>query len=208
MSVPEKGFRPPSLRAGFVLGIVAVVMTSAAPLLMVLGPQLSPDQVPLASMVGTQVTWLGMLPLLLAIMAFTRRPARPAVLLPIALALSTAQSVGYLLAMLELLPLDYTTLFALIIATGSSFGVLAIALLPDDRRGRPLVRRLLIGVGVSIAGAILFSSFTVLAALTITIMLGIELRSRRERAAATSEATPVDPAAPWPPSGAAPEPRP
>lgn len=208
MSVPEKGFRPPSLRAGFVLGIVAVVMTSAAPLLMVLGPQLSPDQVPLASMVGTQVTWLGMLPLLLAIMAFTRRPARPAVLLPIALALSTAQSVGYLLAMLELLPLDYTTLFALIIATGSSFGVLAIALLPDDRRGRPLVRRLLIGVGVSIAGAILFSSFTVLAALAITIMLGIELRSRRERAAATSEATPVDPAAPWPPSGAAPEPRP
>lgn len=208
MSVPEKGFRPPSLRAGFVLGIVAVVMTSAAPLLMVLGPQLSPDQVPLASMVGTQVTWLGMLPLLLAIMAFTRRPARPAVLLPIALALSTAQSVGYLLAMLELLPLDYTTVFALIIATGSSFGVLAIALLPDDRRGRPLVRRLLIGVGVSIAGAILFSSFTVLAALTITIMLGIELRSRRERAAATSEATPVDPAAPWPPSGAAPEPRP
>lgn len=208
MSVPEKGFRPPSLRAGFVLGIVAVVMTSAAPLLMVLGPQLSPDQVPLASMVGTQVTWLGMLPLLLAIMAFTRRPARPAVLLPIALALSTAQSVGYLLAMLELLPLDYTTVFALIIATGSSFGVLAIALLPDDRRGRPLVRRLLIGVGVSIAGAILFSSFTVLAALAITIMLGIELRSRRERAAATSEATPVDPAAPWPPSGAAPEPRP
>lgn len=208
MSVPEKGFRPPSLRAGFVLGIVAVVMTSAAPLLMVLGPQLSPDQVPLASMVGTQVTWLGMLPLLLAIMAFTRRPARPAVLLPIALALSTAQSVGYLLAMLEFLPLDYTTLFALIIATGSSFGVLAIALLPDDRRGRPLVRRLLIGVGVSIAGAILFSSFTVLAALAITIMLGIELRSRRERAAATSEATPVDPAAPWPPSGAAPEPRP
>lgn len=208
MSAPRKGFRPPSLRAGFVLGIVAVVMTSAAPLLMVLGPQLSPDQVPLASMVGTQVTWLGMLPLLLAIMAFTRRPARPAVLLPIALALSTAQSVGYLLAMLELLPLDYTTVFALIIATGSSFGVLAIALLPDDRRGRPLVRRLLIGVGVSIAGAILFSSFTVLAALTITIMLGIELRSRRERAAATSEATPVDPAAPWPPSGAAPEPRP
>lgn len=208
MSVPEKGFRPPSLRAGFVLGIGAMVMTSAAPLLMVLGPQLSPDQVPLASMVGTQVTWLGMLPLLLAIMAFTRRPARPAVLLPIALALSTAQSVGYLLAMLELLPLDYTTLFALTIATGSSFGVLAIALLPDDRRGRPLVRRLLIGVGVSIAGAILFSSFTVLAALAITIMLGIELRSRRERAAATSEATPVDPAAPWPPSGAAPEPRP
>lgn len=208
MSVPEKGFRPPSLRAGFVLGIVAMVMTSAAPLLMVLGPRLSPDQVPLASMVGTQVTWLGMLPLLLAIMAFTRRPARPAVLLPIALALSTAQSVGYLLAMLELLPLDYTTLFALIIATGSSFGVLAIALLPDDRRGRPLVRRLLVGVGVAIAGAILFSSFTVLAALAITIMLGIELRSRRERAAATSEATPVDPAAPWPPSGAAPEPRP
>lgn len=208
MSVPEKGFRPPSLRAGFVLGIAAVVMTSAAPLLMVLGPQLSPDQVPLASMVGTQVTWLGMLPLLLAIMAFTRRPARPAALLPIALALSTAQSVGYLLAMLELLPLDYTTVFALIIATGSSFGVLAIALLPDDRRGRPLVRRLLIGVGVSIAGAILFSSFTVLAAFAITFMLGIELRSRRERAAATSEATPVDPAAPWPPSGAAPEPRP
>jgi hypothetical protein len=181
---------PPSKRRGLQLAVIAVAM--AASLWVVTlwfavtasagGYDYAGSNTPLA--IASTLFYLAVVPLLFAILALVGRPVRPAGLVPVALLLALCQPVVTVLGVVGLLPgADLGLALLLLVATGSSFGVVAAGLVPVDRRFRAAVM-LLIAVGVSVAAtAALMVLTSVGMSLIVAILLGVAIaQDRKERA--------------------------
>jgi peptidoglycan/LPS O-acetylase OafA/YrhL len=174
---------PPTLAQGLRLAFVAAAMT-AAPLLATAWFWFAAqdgDHDYAASNVVLLVTWtlayLGIIPLMFAIIALLGRAVRPSWLVPTAVALALCQPIATVLAAAGALTIDYGLAFLLAITTGSAVGVLAAGL---GRAGRPtpVGMTVLVAIGVSIAAtAVTLVIPTVVLAIAVAILIGV-VRSR------------------------------
>ena len=132
-----------------------------------------------ANGIAGQLAWLGLIPLMFAIIALVRRPVTPSWLLPIALVLALCLPAYSLLGALGLVSGDSGLFLLLQVATGSAIGVLAAGMLPFEGRYR-VVKTLLIAVGVSIAATVALCT-PVVVAIAIAIILALMTRHQRHK---------------------------
>jgi hypothetical protein len=177
---------PVSYHRGFQLALLAVAMMSSiwVVILVFMIPGFTSLRGVMsisgwANGIAGQLAWLGLIPLMFAIIALVRRPVTPSWLLPIALALALCLPAYSLLGALGLVNGDIGLFLLLQVVTGSAIGVLAAGMLPFEGRCR-VVKTLLIAVGVSIAatGALWTP---VVVAIAIAIILAVMTRHQRHR---------------------------
>lgn len=193
-------------RRGLVLAVVALAMTAIGgwgpTLLLAVGVLDPADQVTTLRVLlaVSAIALLGFIPLLLAALALVGRPAQPAWLLRLAIALLLVRPVVVVLeaiaSPIALVPQPLT--LPIFLTTAVAAGVAAISVLPTTGPARRPERIAVVGVAVAaLVGLALFGytgAIVPIAAIGLVIALALRIRRDREQAEvdAIDDAEPTD----------------
>ena len=183
--------RPATPRRGLVLAVVALAMTVVGgwgpSLLLAVGTVDPAEQAALVPLylAGSALALLGLVPLLLAVLALVGRPATPAWLLGVALAVLLVRPLVLLLeaaaSPLTVVPRELA--LPLFLTTAIAAGLAAIAVLPTTGPARRPERVAVVGVAVAaLVGLALFAyTGTIVPVAAIGVVIALALRMKRER---------------------------